>query len=154
MEKMLRELRERVMQNIDEAKASQSLEQIRVGILGKKGELTGLLRGMGKLLPEERKETDEYTYVHYECDRCGDAEYINHYVAYCIHEISARPNRELTKPATCLADGKYVYTQGWHLPWDTCGPGPRGVPVVSPGCPRFLARSGKKGVFCVFFVYI
>ena len=44
--------------------------------------------------------------------------------------------------------------QGWHLPWDTCGPGPHGVPVVSPGCPRFLARSGKKGVFCVFFVYI
>ena len=63
-----------------------------------------------KLLPENRKETDEYTYVHYECDRCGDAEYINHYVAYCIHEISARPNRELSKEATCLADGKRVYT--------------------------------------------
>ena len=54
MEKMLREIRERVMQNIEEAKGSQNLEQIRVAILGKKGELTGLLRGMGKLPPEER----------------------------------------------------------------------------------------------------
>ncbi len=54
MEKMLREIRERVLKNIEEAKASSSLEQIRVGALGKKGELTGLLRGMGKLPPEER----------------------------------------------------------------------------------------------------
>ena len=54
MENKLREIRERVLQNIEEAKASGNLEQIRVGILGKKGELTGLLRGMGKLPPEER----------------------------------------------------------------------------------------------------
>ena len=54
MEKMLREIRERVLNNIDEAKASAALDQIRVGVLGKKGELTALLRGMGKLPPEER----------------------------------------------------------------------------------------------------
>ena len=54
MESKLREIRERVMQSIEEARASANLEQIRVGILGKKGELTGLLRGMGKLPPEER----------------------------------------------------------------------------------------------------
>ncbi|MDO4865550.1 MAG: phenylalanine--tRNA ligase subunit alpha [Clostridia bacterium] len=54
MEKMLREIRERMLKNIEEAKASSSLEQIRVAALGKKGELTGLLRGMGKLPPEER----------------------------------------------------------------------------------------------------
>ena len=54
MEKMLREIRERVLNNIDEARATGALEQIRVGVLGKKGELTALLRGMGKLPPEER----------------------------------------------------------------------------------------------------
>ena len=54
MEKMLRELRERAMKNIEEARATASLEQIRVAALGKKGELTALLRGMGKLPPEER----------------------------------------------------------------------------------------------------
>ncbi|MBR2699364.1 MAG: phenylalanine--tRNA ligase subunit alpha, partial [Clostridia bacterium] len=54
MENKLREIRERVLQNIEDARASGNLEQIRVGILGKKGKLTGLLRGMGKLPPEER----------------------------------------------------------------------------------------------------
>ena len=54
MEKMLREMRERVMKNIEAAGATDALEQIRVAALGKKGELTALLRGMGKLPPEER----------------------------------------------------------------------------------------------------
>ena len=54
MEDRLREIRERIMRSINEAGASTALEQIRVGILGKKGELTGLLRSMGQLPPEER----------------------------------------------------------------------------------------------------
>ena len=54
MEKMLRELRERMLNNIEEARASAALDQIRVAALGKKGELTAMLRGMGKLPPEER----------------------------------------------------------------------------------------------------
>ena len=54
MEKSLQEIRERVLAELSEAKASSKLEQIRVGVLGKKGELTGLLRGMGKLPAEER----------------------------------------------------------------------------------------------------
>lgn len=39
---------------IDTVKSLQHLEEIRVKYLGKKGELTQLLRGMGKLSPEER----------------------------------------------------------------------------------------------------
>ena len=54
MEKSLQEIRERVLAELSEAKASSKLEQIRVSVLGKKGELTGLLRGMGKLPAEER----------------------------------------------------------------------------------------------------
>ena len=54
MEKKLREIRERVMAELGEARGTGRLEQIRVGVLGKKGELTGLLRGMGQLPPEER----------------------------------------------------------------------------------------------------
>ena len=54
MEKKLREIRERVMAELSEARGTSRLEQIRVGVLGKKGELTGLLRGMGQLPPEER----------------------------------------------------------------------------------------------------
>ena len=54
MENKLREIRERVLSELGEAKATSRLEQIRVNVLGKKGELTGLLRGMGSLPAEER----------------------------------------------------------------------------------------------------
>ncbi len=54
MESKLREIRERVLGELAKANSTALLEQIRVGVLGKKGELTALLRGMGKLPPEER----------------------------------------------------------------------------------------------------
>ena len=39
---------------MDEAADSQALEALRVKYLGKKGELTAVLKQMGKLSPEER----------------------------------------------------------------------------------------------------
>ena len=54
MENMLKEIRERVLADVKEAEVSSKLEDIRVRVLGKKGELTAILRGMGKLSPEER----------------------------------------------------------------------------------------------------
>ena len=54
MENKLREIRQRVLAELKDADATQRLEQIRVSVLGKKGELTGLLRSMGQLSPEER----------------------------------------------------------------------------------------------------
>lgn len=54
MENKLNKIRERVLAELEEADVSSKLEQIRVSVLGKKGELTSLLRGMGALSPEER----------------------------------------------------------------------------------------------------
>ncbi len=54
MEKKLREIRERVLGELRNAQGTGNLEQVRVGVLGKKGELTALLRGMGQLPAEER----------------------------------------------------------------------------------------------------
>ena len=54
MKTKLREIRERVLSELNQAANTAALEQIRVGVLGKKGELTGLLRGMGQLPAEER----------------------------------------------------------------------------------------------------
>ena len=54
MEKKLREIRERVLGDLRDAQGTGNLEQVRVGVLGKKGELTALLRGMGQLPAEER----------------------------------------------------------------------------------------------------
>ena len=59
MESKLREIRERVLGELAKAESSAALEQIRVGVLGKKGELTALLRGMGKLPPEERPKAGQ-----------------------------------------------------------------------------------------------
>ena len=39
---------------IEKAENLKELEEIRVKYLGKKGELTSILRGMGALAPEER----------------------------------------------------------------------------------------------------
>ena len=59
MENTLREIRERVLGKLAQAEATSALEQIRVNVLGKKGELTSLLRGMGKLPPEERPKVGQ-----------------------------------------------------------------------------------------------
>ncbi len=50
----LAELREMAKQLIEKASTCEELEDIRVKILGKKGELTQILRSLGELPPEER----------------------------------------------------------------------------------------------------
>jgi len=47
-------LRDRALADIDAAPDVASLESVRVGYLGKKGSLTGVLRGLGALSAEER----------------------------------------------------------------------------------------------------
>ena len=54
MENQLRTIQERTLEKIAQVADSASLEQLRVSVLGKKGELTGILRGMGALAAEER----------------------------------------------------------------------------------------------------
>ena len=54
----IRETLERLQQTVEQELGSiedkQALEALRVRVIGKKGELTALLRGMGQLTPEER----------------------------------------------------------------------------------------------------
>ena len=47
-------LRQKVLADIDQARDSQALEQVRVQVLGKSGSLTGYLRSMGKVAKEDR----------------------------------------------------------------------------------------------------
>ena len=54
MENQLRTIQERTLEKIAQVADSASLEQLRISVLGKKGELTGILRGMGALAAEER----------------------------------------------------------------------------------------------------
>ena len=54
MEQELQRIKELALTAIRSATDQQALQDIRVKYLGKKGEVTALLKGLGKLLPEER----------------------------------------------------------------------------------------------------
>lgn len=59
MKERISEIRETMTKELLGAKSTQNLEEIRVKLLGKKGELTALLRGMGQLSPEERPKAGQ-----------------------------------------------------------------------------------------------
>lgn len=54
MKEQLKAISERAAQALKNASAQSELEELRVAFLGKKGELTGILKQMGKLSAEER----------------------------------------------------------------------------------------------------
>lgn len=54
MKQQLEEIRSRALSALDEAGTPAALEELRVKLLGKKGELTAVLKQMGKLSAEER----------------------------------------------------------------------------------------------------
>lgn len=54
MKLKLQELETEAIAKVNEVKDLKALNDIRVAYLGKKGSITGVLRGMGKLTPEER----------------------------------------------------------------------------------------------------
>ncbi len=54
MKELMQKLREASLQAVSQAPNMEMLEEMRVRYLGKKGELTGILRQMGKLSAEER----------------------------------------------------------------------------------------------------
>lgn len=60
MKNKLLDIKEQTLSKLNEIKNLEELENIRVKILGKKGELTLVLRGMGKLSKEERPIVGQY----------------------------------------------------------------------------------------------
>ena len=54
MKEKIAEIRALVDKELGETDGTKALDELRVRVLGKKGELTQLLRGMGQLSPEER----------------------------------------------------------------------------------------------------
>ena len=54
MKQQLEEIKKRALQALDDASSPNTLEELRVKLLGKKGELTAVLKQMGKLSAEER----------------------------------------------------------------------------------------------------
>ena len=59
MQAQLNKILEEAKAKLSEVETLVQTEEIRVKVLGKKGQLTEILRGMGKLSPEERKTTGQ-----------------------------------------------------------------------------------------------
>lgn len=59
MSRSLQEIKDEVAQKIAEAVDVETLDAIRVSVLGKKGELTQILKGMKNLSPEERPKVGQ-----------------------------------------------------------------------------------------------
>ncbi len=57
--KQLQEIKQRAEQSLDSVNDLSQLEQLRVSYLGKKGEITAILKQMGSLSPEERPVVGE-----------------------------------------------------------------------------------------------
>ena len=56
MQERLKLILEESKKRLQEAASVEEAEEVRIKVLGKKGQLTEILRSMGKLAPEERKE--------------------------------------------------------------------------------------------------
>ncbi len=56
MEERLEDCRKKALEAIRKATAIEELEGIRIRYLGKKGEITRILRGLGGLAPQKRPE--------------------------------------------------------------------------------------------------
>ena len=54
MKEQIEQIRKNAVEELQNVKDAKELNDIRVKYLGKKGELTAVLRGMGALTPEER----------------------------------------------------------------------------------------------------
>ena len=59
MKEQIAQIRAHVTEEMRALDGTQALENLRVKVLGKKGELTALLRGMGQLSPEERPQAGQ-----------------------------------------------------------------------------------------------
>jgi phenylalanyl-tRNA synthetase alpha chain len=54
MQKNIQEIESRVSRELEGSRSLPALEELRVRVLGRKGELTGLLRSLGQAPAEER----------------------------------------------------------------------------------------------------
>lgn len=59
MKEMLLELKEKALADLEAAASSQELQDLKVKYLGRKGPMTEILRGMGKVPAEERPKIGE-----------------------------------------------------------------------------------------------
>ncbi len=95
----LQRIKEQAMKQIEEAKALDSLNDVRVGILGKKGELTGVLKGMKDVAEEERPKIGALVNETRDAIEAAITEARNRMEAAALEEKLKRETIDVTLPA-------------------------------------------------------
>ena len=104
MKEKLDQIREAALKSIDDANDS-ALEQIKVRYLGKKGELTAVLRGMGSLSPEERPKIGQLANEIRESIEAAIAKKVQNAQAKALERKLKSEKLDVTVPGTALASG-------------------------------------------------
>ena len=104
MKEKLDQIREAALKSIDDANDS-ALEQIKVRYLGKKGELTAVLRGMGSLSPEERPKIGQLANEIRESIEAAIAKKVQNAQAQALERKLKSEKLDVTVPGTALPAG-------------------------------------------------
>ena len=64
MRDKIQQIREKALAEIDKADGLEKLNDVRAAILGKKGELTAVLKGMKDVAPEDRPKVGQWSMRH------------------------------------------------------------------------------------------
>ena len=104
MKEKLKQISEEALRAIEEA-TDASLEQIKIQYLGKKGELTAVLRGMGSLSPEERPKIGQLANEIREKIESAIAKKVQETQAKALEHKLKAEKIDVTMPGTALPAG-------------------------------------------------
>ena len=104
MKEKLKQISEEALQAIEDA-TDASLEQIKIQYLGKKGELTAVLRGMGALSPEERPKIGQLANEIREKIESAIAKKVQETQAKALERKLKAEKIDVTMPGTALPAG-------------------------------------------------
>ncbi len=107
MANSMEELREQFYENLKKADSSEAFEQLRIRYLGKKGEITGLLKNMGRLAAEQRKEYGQkVNELKEKAEQAITERAMQAHVKELERRIAMTPKFDLTQPVQ-LPEGSY-----------------------------------------------
>jgi len=106
MKELLQKIKEESEKRLADIKSAEELEKLRVDLLGKKGELTQVLRGMGALSSEERPKIGQLANEIRESIEARIAETGAKLRAKALDEKLKREKIDVTAPGTAVKVGK------------------------------------------------
>ena len=103
----MEELRQQFYENLKKADSSEAFEQLRIRYLGKKGEITGLLKNMGQLAADQRKEYGQkVNELKEKAEQAITERAMQAHVKELERRIALTPKFDLTQPVS-LPEGSY-----------------------------------------------